>query len=97
MSMQRLTTWGGDYHVNSSEAEITNGNFYGFVVEQDDTVVSIMTGFLDEAPTITLDFKVIANITGKQLSKGTRCTIEIGHTIKNFKCSAGAVMLLKSK
>jgi hypothetical protein len=100
MSIQRLTTWGGDTDIRSSEDEITDGNFYGFTVNEDDTVVSIMSGGPDgNIPSPAIDYRgeEFANITSKTLFAGQLITIEQGHIIKNFKCSAGSVTLHKEK
>lgn len=102
MSLQRISEWGGGYHVSSEDLEITDGEFFGFTVQEDNTVVSIMSGGdFNNIPSPAIDFRQATkpgvNIVGKQLKAGAQLTIELNYIIKNFKCSAGSVILHKAQ
>lgn len=94
MSTQRVSTWGGDYCQNSTDDPIDDGNFYGFTVEEDGTIVSLMSGGKDgEIPSPADDYLAYCNISGKTLNKGRLVTIPLGEVIKNFDLSSGDVTL----
>lgn len=96
MSIQRLTTWGGDYDFRSSDTAISNGNFYGFEVLEDDTEVSLCSGGdQNNIPSPAEDYLTYLNISGKSLAKGVSYTVPFGEVIKNFDLTTGSVKLYR--
>jgi len=97
MSTQRISTWGGDYHQASTDSAITDGNFFGFTVCEDGTIVTEMSGGLNGSiPSPETNYLTIANLSGKSLKVGTLITIPLNEIIVNFDLSAGSVVLHKA-
>lgn len=97
MSIQRATEWGGSYHLNDTDGDLEGGNFYGFTVQEDNTVVSVFSGSFEG---VDMDFltdpKYNVNISGKQLKAGALIVVDLGGTVKKITVNSGSIILHKS-